>query len=286
MRPDIWWFADTAFHKCPWRAHCVKYYQEYLSLKIIVSPRRLVMASRDKEGSHLSGVLGCLGLGSSSPGPAVMKWTEEGCEAGLPDAPPLLVESRRVPSRRTGGPQLLRQGPSTVPSYFLPPGSPSFWVGLLLPLPSSSPFEILLNYSFGFLEVGDRNGWVGKGARLKGKLPHAWHKLWTGCSWDTHFSWSHFWGRTVPAGILASALSLASFTSGRRLTRSLHQFPPVPLLWASSQAFSSPDMPRVCPFPPAQVSAEQASCTVTILSCFLSAWFIFVLSSSPLVSGL
>lgn len=44
-----------------------------LSLKIIVSPRRLVMASRDKEGSHLSGVLGCLGLGSSSPGPIGIK---------------------------------------------------------------------------------------------------------------------------------------------------------------------------------------------------------------------
>lgn len=29
------------------------------------------MASRDKAGSHFSGVLGCLGLGSSSPGPAV-----------------------------------------------------------------------------------------------------------------------------------------------------------------------------------------------------------------------
>lgn len=35
------------------------------------------MASRDRAGSHFSGVLGCLGLGSSSPGPAVTKQIRE-----------------------------------------------------------------------------------------------------------------------------------------------------------------------------------------------------------------
>lgn len=49
------------------------------------------MASRDNEGSHLSGVLGCLGLGSSSPGPEVMKWVKEVTEDDLT----LPMESRK-----------------------------------------------------------------------------------------------------------------------------------------------------------------------------------------------
>lgn len=69
---EVWHWADTAsqvLDTCGFYERI----KEYLSLKIIVSPLRLVMASSDKAGSHLSGVLGCLGLGSSSPGPVIMK---------------------------------------------------------------------------------------------------------------------------------------------------------------------------------------------------------------------
>lgn len=53
------------------------------------------MASRDKEGSHLSGVLGCFGLGSSSPGPTIIKSMKEAAEENLTDDLVLLMERRR-----------------------------------------------------------------------------------------------------------------------------------------------------------------------------------------------
>lgn len=46
-------------------------------LKIIVFFRRLVMVLRDKEGSYLFGVLGCLGFGFLFFGFVVIKRTKE-----------------------------------------------------------------------------------------------------------------------------------------------------------------------------------------------------------------
>lgn len=123
------------------------------------------MASRVKAGSHFSGVLGCFGLGSSSPGPAGMKRREEGGEAGLPHAGPGQRRVTRSPGAGAGRPQLPRQIQTPV-TFLLSCGSPSScgWAG-------SSHFRpqdpLKFDSSrFGFLEVGERNGREGTGARL------------------------------------------------------------------------------------------------------------------------
>lgn len=104
--------------------------QEYLSLKIIVSPRRLVMASRDKEGSHLSGVFGCLGLGSSSPGPAVVKGKRKVMNVTLLKT---WVTAQQADL-------LMDSGRGFSPGKAVGPGAPTLWCKYrVIFLPSSPP---------------------------------------------------------------------------------------------------------------------------------------------------